>query len=106
MSHENVVPWGLRETENPVFISWWHQLESSLETYVVPAKHWANNEGITIKELILWGTQTVNKHHSVACDLMGTILGVMGNMGMDTRLNSGDKVRNGFLEEEIKAKTS
>lgn len=75
------------------------QLESSLETYMVPAKHWANNEGITIQELILWGTQTVHKHHSVACVLIGIILGVMGNMGMDTRLNLGDKVRNGFLEE-------
>lgn len=63
-------------------------------------------KGSPLRNSFFGGTQTVNKHQDVACVLMGTILGVMGNMGTDIRLNSGDKVRNGFLEEKIKAKTS
>lgn len=99
IQHENVVPWGFRETENPVFVSWWPLVEYWLETYVGTIQ----NTGKIMKELPLrntffWGTQKIYKRHNLACVLMGPTLSAMGNMGMDTRLSCGDRVRSGFLE--------
>lgn len=67
----------------------------------VMKKHWANNEGIAIKELtVSWRTQTVNRHRNVAYVLMGPTLGAV-----DTKFSCGERVRSSFLEE-IKTKSN